>query len=386
MGICGPTLYRVPGEVPPKKLSDMLNKSIIPEKEAPLNETEQDQGCVYQLATSSPSSATPGTPRTPARRPPGTPRTPRAAIHTPKSTPVRVPVRAPVFDDPACLPLAPKKSLCDVPMQEDAIDLRSPAKLLHPEQVPQEALHDQPEQVPEQCQDLLEQPALVLEDLEQPEPQVAFVQGSVHNVDFVGLPGNVNWDEKVLKNYFFMAEGKKPVCLRAAVSIPMHNILSYIHNKMGLNMAYPILSFKGQVVDLEDALSSFPQCATFLIHDRNIPEAYSSHLGKLWQCHICGLSYAAKMSFKKPCKKGHPHRYLFFISPKHPASIPSSWGHIRGDTRWSNKPWACPVNHAGPLPQETLQGHDVQVHQAQDEGGQGGGLDEVLGQFAESVG
>ena len=286
VGICGPTLCRVPGEVPAKMLSDQLNHTRVPEKEAPsvkaadtvpstLNETEQDQGCMNQLVTSSPTHS--NSSASDSRRTPGTPRTPRAAIHTPKSTPVRVPVRAPVFDDPACLPVAHKKSLCDGPMQEDAIDLRSPAKASYPEQVPKEALQDQPEPVPELNQDLLEQPAPVPEDLDQltydeePEPQVAFLPGSVHNVDYLGLSGNTHWDEKVLKNSFFMAEGTKTVCLRSAVSIPMEDIFSYIYNKMGLNMADPILSFKGQVVDLQDAISAFPQCATFLIHDGHIP-------------------------------------------------------------------------------------------------------------------
>ena len=52
-------------------------------------------------------------------------------------------------------------------------------------------------------------------------------------------------------------------------------------------------------MNLQDALSVFPHGAAFVYHDGFVPEEYLHHKGKLWECRVCGLSYAAKRSFKK---------------------------------------------------------------------------------------
>jgi hypothetical protein len=403
VGLLGPTLCKVPGEVPAlttSKAADPVPPTLIEADQLVIcSPSESKISASLSRRVNTSARPCPGTPRACTPMTPSSPVTPTAAnlppvLHTPKATPVRVPVRASMFDDPACLPLAPKKSLCDGPVQEEAIDLRSPAKSACAKEVHQVPLQDLPEQVPLQSQDLLDQPAPVLEVPDQfhhgvePELQVVFLPGSVHNVNFLGLSGNTHWDEKLLKNSFFLAEGTKPVCLRSAVSIPMEEVFPYIYTKMGLNMTAPILSFEGQVVDLQDAFSAYPHGATFLFHDGHVPEEYRNHKGKLWECRVCGLAFAAKRSFKKPCQRGHPHKFFFYVAPKHPASIPDSWGHIRGDIRKSNKPWACPVRHSGPLPHEALQGHHMQVHQAQhdqsSEDGDGG-REGFISEMAEST-
>ena len=109
----------------------------------------------------------------------------------------------------------------------------------------------------------------------------------------------------------------------------------------GLEMATPILTWQGRVLDLSSELYSFNQNILFVIHEGEVPNSYSKHHGLLWECGVCGKCSAAKKNIGGKCKKGHPHKLLF------PDATPVSWGS-RLDV--GLKPFGCPAKLKGTGP------------------------------------
>ena len=175
------------------------------------------------------------------------------------------------------------------------------------------------------------------------------------NVDFLVWKDNIFLDEKSIRNYYFLAARTSPWCLRVAVSIPIGEIWSYMKTRIVHRMGNPVISYKGNLVNLNNDIFYYPPHSSFIIHNDNIPASFQAHAGKLWECQVCKMAYIAKKGFKKICQRGHPHKFLFYAGPKNPISIPDSWGRMKGDTRKSDKPWAFPAGYAGPAPEAQAQ-------------------------------
>ena len=192
-----------------------------------------------------------------------------------------------------------KSSLPNVGLQAKPLDMTSRPKSSEAEHDHSGVVHDDPFQ-----HDILE-PVLDATDL-VPEVQqhedvhhIAFLPGTVANVDYLVWRDSKFLDEKCLRNYFFLATGTRPWCLRAFLSIPVGDIWSYMKTRIVTNMNNPVLSYQGSLVNLANDLFYYPPNSTFVIVDGEIPDESKAHSGKLWQCKVCHSAYIAKKGFKK---------------------------------------------------------------------------------------
>ena len=187
-----------------------------------------------------------------------------------------------------------------------------------------------------------------MEGEERPAKQsrsLGLFDGTVENVIYLGFTDCREWDAKQLSDFFFIVPGSRTVCVRSQINtgigMLLPQLLAWLWNNQRLSVQKPVVTYKGREVDLEEQLLDFPQKALFIIHPNNtIPEELMQHSGKLWECSMCGLAYAAKKGFKsKFCQASRvPHTYIFG------ESTPSCWGHILDRC---DKPWACPQMHKG---------------------------------------
>jgi hypothetical protein len=264
----------------------------------------------------------------------------------------------PVYDDGRTTELleASRKGLFRGALQAEALDMSSPTKYSSPPKssgmeydvVPDLGEHDiLPPVIDAPAQLELPTPAQQQEVVHQ----ICFLPGSVANVDWLVWRNNMVLDEKSIRNYYFLGTETTPWCLRVAVSIPIGEIWDYMKTRIIHRMSNPVLTYQGNSVNLQNDMYYYIPNSTFIIHDGAVPASLQQHGGKLWECQVCNLKYIAKKGFKKPCQRGHPHKFLFYAGPKHLLSIPDSWGRMKGDPRKSEKPWACPVGYSGHAPE-----------------------------------
>ena len=255
-----------------------------------------------------------------------------------------------------CIRTPKRKLIPEKERQLTPMDLSSPAKQggvfvsPGPGGEGAQGLHqDLPEQdLPEQ--DLPEQD---LPEQGRQEPDVTvtvmFYPSHVPNLEFLGQEGTKEWDEKSIKDFYFLSPNKTPQCLRAQFTqISMKEIMDSVYHRLRLNMEKPFLTFEGKVVGMETPLDLFSHNSAFIILDTQIPDKYMDHAGKLWQCWVCMRAYTKKEKFAKLSCKGSKkdarHKFFFFDDQEN--KIPVSWGRMTGD-RKGNKPWGCPAGHGG---------------------------------------
>lgn len=113
-----------------------------------------------------------------------------------------------------------RKSLFHGGVQSEPLDMSSPAKTSGVEPAIFGSFLNLPSEqdIPEPVLDATQQlepgaPAQQHEDVHQ----VAFLPGTVDNVEFLVLSANTYLDEKSIRNYYFLAAGTTPWCLRASL-------------------------------------------------------------------------------------------------------------------------------------------------------------------------
>ena len=138
-----------------------------------------------------------------------------------------------------------------------------------------------------------------------PDP-VEFHNGCPKYVVFVGDPKS--WVTEELRTFFFLpSEGSATLlCIRVSVNVPLAVIFKEILRRWRSHQCFnnPILSFKGQPVDLSRSILEYSTRDTFIVCNDQVDETLKAHPGTLWSCEDCEEGYHIKQSFEKHAK-GH---------------------------------------------------------------------------------
>ena len=140
-----------------------------------------------------------------------------------------------------------------------------------------------------------------------PDP-VEFHSGSPKYIIFVGDPNS--WVIEELRTLFFLpSEGSATLlCIRVSVNVSPAVIFEEILRRWRSHQSFnnPILSFKGQPVDLSRSILEYSSRDTFIVCNDKVDETFKAHPGTLWSCsrEDCYEGYHIKQSFEKHAK-GH---------------------------------------------------------------------------------
>ena len=183
---------------------------------------------------------------------------------------------------------------------------------------------------------------------------------NVKHTLYYGLEDCRNWDAKKLKTLHFLnpQNEAKTITIRAMVDCTMdimgNKVVKEYASKQGIILTRPLLTFKGQPVNLENMVKSYSDNSMFLLVDGELPDHLRKHKGHIWECSQCHESGTQKKNITRK-KLACQHTFLFVGNQLHTLG--------ENKDRYV-KPWACPDGHHGPLPEE--QGQQLQPAGAPD--------------------
>ena len=267
--------------------------------------------------------------------------------------------------------LPPQSVPHDLPDQQELHVYKElpPQSVLPDQHVSQHVRHDLPPQhVPQHVpHDLPDQHNLHVQQELPPQhvPKVNHCDfhtggSNVKHTLYYGLEDCRNWDAKKLKTLHFLnpQNEAKTITIRAMVDCTMdimgNKVVKEYASKQGIILTRPLLTFKGQPVNLENMVKSYSDNSMFLLVDGELPDHLRKHKGHIWECSQCHESGTQKKNITRK-KLACQHTFLFVGNQLHTLG--------ENKDRYV-KPWACPDGHHGPLPEE--QGQQLQPAGAPD--------------------